>query len=114
MDSWSMGTVSVGWSWVGSACHLLYVHPCYLCSGTRFNNSLLTIGFVHQVTAAALGVLIASNHSRVDRWKVGRTTIQPQVWLSVLTTIMDGLMIFVLVDGGTVYFWRQALHGIKV
>jgi hypothetical protein len=42
------------------------------------------------------------------------TTIQPQVWLSVLTTIMDGLMVFLLVDGGTVYFWRQALHGIKV
>jgi hypothetical protein len=69
---------------------------------------------VHLVTVAAVGVLIASNQSPVDKWRIGRTTIQPQVWLSVLTTIMDGLMVFVLVDGGTAYFWRQALHGIKV
>lgn len=66
------------------------------------------------MTAAALGVLVASNRSPVDRWKVRKTTIQPQVWLSVLTTIMDGLMGFLLVDGGTAYFWRQTLHGIKL
>jgi hypothetical protein len=106
------------WARVGSIlliiCRMLSLAIRAFVYPKTFFLSFTTPNLLHPVTAAALGVLIVSNYTHVDRWRVGGTTIQPQVWLSVLTTIMDGLMVFVLVGGGTTYFWRQAFHGIKV
>lgn len=46
------------------------------------------------LTGAAVGVLLASRGSPIERWRVQNVQIQPQVWLSVLSTIMDGLTMF--------------------
>lgn len=40
--------------------------------------------------------------------------IQPQVWVSVLSTIMDALTVLALAEGTTIYFWRQAGRGTTV
>jgi hypothetical protein len=37
--------------------------------------------------------------------------IQPQVWLSVLTTIMDGVAMFALADAAAITYWRVAARG---
>ncbi|ORY19541.1 hypothetical protein BCR34DRAFT_133713 [Clohesyomyces aquaticus] len=73
-------------------------------------------GFVSLVaivllTFAALGLLLFSNASLVDSWRVNGIKIQPQVWLSILTTLMDGLTAFALVDGASTNFWRKTSKG---
>ncbi|KAF1979697.1 hypothetical protein BU23DRAFT_563091 [Bimuria novae-zelandiae CBS 107.79] len=50
------------------------------------------------LTGAAVGVLFASRGSPIERWRVQNVQIQPQVWLSVLSTIMDGLTMFAVAN----------------
>jgi hypothetical protein len=66
------------------------------------------------VTCASVGVLASSNGSPVDNWLVRGTEIQPQVWLSVLTVFMDGLLVIALAEGATISFWTQAVRGTTV
>jgi Protein of unknown function (DUF3176) len=66
------------------------------------------------VTAAAAGLVATSHNSPVEHWKVQGVSIQPQVWLSVLTTLMDGLAMFALAEGVTMLFWRVAGQGSTV
>ena len=63
------------------------------------------------LTAAAVGVLLASNNSPISRWKVRNVAIQPQVWLSVLATITDGLTMFALAKAAETTYWRAAARG---
>ncbi|OCL05145.1 hypothetical protein AOQ84DRAFT_391062 [Glonium stellatum] len=66
---------------------------------------------VISLTGASVAVLLASNGSAVNRWQVGNYKVQPQVYVSVLTLLMDALLAFGLADGLTIRFWRQAMHG---
>ncbi|KAF2184724.1 hypothetical protein K469DRAFT_739323 [Zopfia rhizophila CBS 207.26] len=63
------------------------------------------------LTVAAVGVLLASSGSPIDRWQVRNVNVQPQVWLSVLTTIMDGVTMFALMDAAAITYWQAAAHG---
>jgi hypothetical protein len=63
------------------------------------------------LTGAAVGVLLASRGSPIERWRVQNVQIQPQVWLSVLSTIMDGLTMFAVAKAAELTYWRTAAHG---
>lgn len=66
------------------------------------------------VTGAATALLIVSRGSPISRWHVRGMRIQPQVWLSILSTIMDALIIFALAEGATIAFWKHATRGTTV
>ncbi|KAF2132764.1 hypothetical protein P153DRAFT_382391 [Dothidotthia symphoricarpi CBS 119687] len=63
------------------------------------------------LTIAAVGVLLVSNGSPIDRWQIRNMKILPQVWLSILTTIMDGVTMFALADAARITYWRAAARG---
>jgi hypothetical protein len=63
------------------------------------------------LTGAAVGVLLASRGTAIEHWKVDNVRIQPQVWLSVLSTIMDGLTVFAVAKAAEMIFWRTAANG---
>lgn len=67
--------------------------------------------FVALLTAAAVGVLLASNGSPIERWRLQKVQIQPQVWLSVLSTLMNGLAFFALAKAAEFTFWRATARG---
>jgi hypothetical protein len=56
-------------------------------------------------------VLLASRGSPIERWRVQNVQIQPQVWLSVLSTIMDGLTMFAVAKAAEMTYWRTAARG---
>lgn len=66
------------------------------------------------MTGAAVVVLILSNESPVENWQVMRTNVQPQVWLSIFSTVTNALLDYALVEGLTIIFWRQAGRGTIV
>jgi len=57
-----------------------------------------------KVIDAAVGVLAVSNESPVDHWRMRDVAIQPRVWLSVLSTIVDALHLYALAEGATISF----------
>jgi hypothetical protein len=63
------------------------------------------------LTGAAVGVLFASRGSPIERWRVQNIQIQPQVWLSVLSTIMDGLTMFAVARAAEMTYCRSAARG---
>lgn len=67
-----------------------------------------------KVTGAAAAVLAVSNGSAVRDWQIRGVTIQPQVWLSVLATLMDSLVLYALFKGATITFWKRSMYGTKV
>jgi Protein of unknown function (DUF3176) len=69
---------------------------------------------ISAVTGAAAAVLAVSNGSPVRGWQVRGVTIQPQVWLSVLATLMDSLVIYALIQGAAITFWKRSIYGTKV
>ena len=66
------------------------------------------------LTGAAVGVLRVSRGSPIERWRVQNLQIQPQVWLSVLSTIMDGLTIFAAAKAAEMTYWRAAVRGTTI
>lgn len=72
---------------------------------------ITALTFIVLLTVAAVGVLIASGGSPIDRWQVRNVNIQPQVWLSILTTIMDGITMVALADAAVITYWRVAARG---
>jgi len=67
--------------------------------------------FIVLLTAAAVGVLLASRGSPIEQWTVGKVQVRPQVWLSVLSTIMDGLTMFAVAKAAELTYWRAAARG---
>jgi hypothetical protein len=63
------------------------------------------------LTAASVGVLFSSRGSPIDHWKIHKVNIQPQVWLSVLATITDGLTMVALANAAAVTYWCAAARG---
>jgi hypothetical protein len=63
------------------------------------------------LTGAAVGVLLASRGAPIERWRVQNVQVQPQVWLSVLSTIMDGLTMFAVAKAAEMTYWRTAARG---
>lgn len=63
------------------------------------------------LTSTAVGVLLASHRSPIEQWEVQDVQIQPQVWLSVLSTIMDGLTMFAFAKVAEITYWRTVAHG---
>ncbi len=66
------------------------------------------------MTGASVVVLILSNGKRVDSWSLNDVKVQPQVLLSILSTIMNAVMSYALIEGIAVFFWRQAGRGTTV
>lgn len=62
-------------------------------------------------TGASAGVLLASHGSTMDDWKIGRDNAQPHVYVSVFEMLMNFLILFALVEGVVIRFWRQLLRG---
>ncbi|KAF2466118.1 uncharacterized protein BDR25DRAFT_237763 [Lindgomyces ingoldianus] len=71
----------------------------------------LSLVAVFLLTVAAVVLLVLSNTTAVNKWQVKSVNIQPQVWLSVLSTLMDGLTAFALAGGATISFWRTTSRG---
>jgi hypothetical protein len=63
------------------------------------------------LTGASVGLLLASRGSPTEQWGVQNLQIQPQVWLSVLSTIMDGLTMFAFAKAAQMTYWRAATRG---
>ncbi|KAF2014965.1 hypothetical protein BU24DRAFT_410655 [Aaosphaeria arxii CBS 175.79] len=63
------------------------------------------------LTGASAGLLLASDGSSPDSWKVGNDNAQPQVYISVFEMSMNILILFALWNGMVVRFWREMLHG---
>ncbi|KAF2185841.1 hypothetical protein K469DRAFT_157361 [Zopfia rhizophila CBS 207.26] len=63
------------------------------------------------LTGVSAGILLASHGTAVEDWRVGDDNAQPQVYISLSEMIMNFLIIFTLMDGMTVRFWRQLIHG---
>ncbi|OAG09483.1 uncharacterized protein CC84DRAFT_1137177 [Paraphaeosphaeria sporulosa] len=63
------------------------------------------------LTGASAGILLASHGTTVDDWKVGHDNAQPHVYISVFEMAMNFLILFALVEGVVLRFWRQLLHG---
>ncbi|PSN65887.1 hypothetical protein BS50DRAFT_677221 [Corynespora cassiicola Philippines] len=70
--------------------------------------ALLSIVFL---TGASAVILLASNHSPLTKWKWGKVDIEPQVWLSILSTLMDGLTMFAFANGVAILYWRAVSRG---
>ncbi|KAF2454217.1 hypothetical protein BDY21DRAFT_107255 [Lineolata rhizophorae] len=66
------------------------------------------------LTGGAAAVLAASNESALSKWEVGKLPVQPQVWVSLLSTIMDALLVFALAEGVSCSFWRKAETGVTL
>jgi hypothetical protein len=66
------------------------------------------------VTGASIGILLASEGSSVEDWRVGSDNTQPQVYLSILEVVINSLTGFALVDGMVIRFWRQLQKGTTV
>lgn len=67
--------------------------------------------FIILLTGAAVGVLLSSRGSPISHWKSKNLHIQPTVWLSVLSIIMDGLTMFALAKAAEITYWRSAARG---
>jgi hypothetical protein len=85
--------------------HSISTRPLFPWQGA---SALLSIVLL---TAAAVSVLLASSGSPIERWKIRNVNIQPQVWLSVLSTISDGLTMFALAKAAEKTFWTAVARG---
>ncbi|KAF2452190.1 hypothetical protein P171DRAFT_426568 [Karstenula rhodostoma CBS 690.94] len=63
------------------------------------------------LTGASAGILLASHGTTMDDWKIGRDNAQPHVYISVFEMMMIFLILFALVEGVVIRFWRQLLQG---
>ncbi|KAF2502266.1 hypothetical protein BU16DRAFT_611952 [Lophium mytilinum] len=63
-------------------------------------------------TGASLGVLLASDGDLVSTWQVNN--VQPSVYLSAFSLIMDSLAAFAFAEGLVVRFWTQAMRGVFI
>ncbi|KAI9868625.1 MAG: hypothetical protein M1813_004475 [Trichoglossum hirsutum] len=59
--------------------------------------------------AAAVTVLVHSNGQQIHQWSV-----QPTVWLAVISAIAGACLHFALVQGVTITWWRKATHGSTI
>lgn len=60
----------------------------------------------HLGTGASAIVLILSDDSLlIENWQVMRTNIQPQVWVSIFSTVTNVLLDYALAEGLTIVFW---------
>ncbi|KAL1593134.1 hypothetical protein SLS60_010741 [Paraconiothyrium brasiliense] len=63
------------------------------------------------LTGASTGILLASHNTSTKDWKIGHDDAQPHVYISIFEMIMNFLILFALVDGVVLRFWRQLLQG---
>ncbi|KAJ4305897.1 hypothetical protein N0V90_001430 [Kalmusia sp. IMI 367209] len=69
------------------------------------------LSLVLLLTGASAGILLASHGTSLDDWKIGHDNAQPHVYISVFEMVMNFLILFALVDGVVIRFWRQLLQG---
>ncbi|KAH8656647.1 hypothetical protein BGZ60DRAFT_532226 [Tricladium varicosporioides] len=75
---------------------------------------IASLVFVVLLTATATAILAASDGSPLSDWQVLGSQVQPQVWLSVLTTLMDVMLVFGLAEGTMLKFWRHSSRGTSL
>ncbi|KAH7132670.1 hypothetical protein B0J11DRAFT_577572 [Dendryphion nanum] len=63
------------------------------------------------LTCASTGILLASDGSTPENWKVGDDNAQPFVYVSIFEMIMICLILFAFVEGMVIKFWCELLHG---
>jgi hypothetical protein len=87
-----------------------FIHPTFQPTLFPLQGPVALLAIV-LLTGAAVGVLLASRDSPTEQWRVQNLQIQPQVWLSVLSTIMDALTMFAAAKAAEVTYWRTAIRG---
>jgi hypothetical protein len=85
-------------------------HPTFQSTSFPLQGPVALLAII-LLTGAAVGLLLASRGSPIERWRVQNLQIQPQVWLSVLSTIMDGLTMFAFAKAAQMTYWRAATRG---
>lgn len=63
------------------------------------------------LTGASAAILLVSDGTSLEDWKIGDDNAQPHVYVSVFEMIMNFLILFALANGVVIKFWRQLLHG---
>jgi hypothetical protein len=66
------------------------------------------------VMSFSVVIILCSDGKLVDDWYILKIKIQPQVWVTVLSTLSNMMLIFAFAEGLTIRFWRQAGQGAAV
>lgn len=120
--AWQPGIwAQLPWQGLGSL-FLVVLRQFFPFSSIRFrigNPDLQIERFINHeleriVTGASAGIIALSHDTLIDRWRVGRIEIQPQVWLAVFSTIINALLAFSLTLGVSINFWKRAGRGTTV
>lgn len=135
IPAWNQNLLTLSWNTRGSpafglSCLGRGSAPCFLLFSVSFSLSRLFVfrseilickfeRFINHeleriVTGASTGIIALSHDSLIDRWRVGRIEIQPQVWLAVFSTIINALLAFSLTLGVSINFWKRAGRGTTV
>ncbi|KAH7386019.1 hypothetical protein BKA66DRAFT_67582 [Pyrenochaeta sp. MPI-SDFR-AT-0127] len=72
------------------------------------------LGLVVLWTTGSAIIIVFSNGTRPDEWKIGNDPVQPQVYISVFEMIMNLLMFYALAEGIVIAWWRRLLHGTSL
>lgn len=72
------------------------------------------LGLVVLLTVGSAVIILFSNGTSPDEWKIGRDPVQPQVYVSVFEMIMNLLMFCALTEGVVIAWWRKMLLGTVV
>ncbi|KAF2269829.1 hypothetical protein CC78DRAFT_240507 [Lojkania enalia] len=62
------------------------------------------------LTGVSAGILLASDGSTLEYWRVGRDNTQPPVYISFLEMIINMLIFAALAEGVVLYFWRSLIR----
>jgi hypothetical protein len=50
----------------------------------------------------------------ISQWRIAGITLQPQVCVSILSTVANALLGFAFAEGLVIYFWKHAIFGTTV
>ncbi len=82
-----------------------------LCRRPLEPEHLLSTNTLSAVTAAAIGIVLASDGKPTDEWSGNR---QPGVLLAYTSTLANAVMAVALSEAVVVGYWTRALRGVPV
>lgn len=50
----------------------------------------------------------------IEDWQILSLNAQPQVWVSILSTVTNALLEYAFIEGLAILFWNQAVRGTMV
>ena len=85
-----------------------------LCMGKQILGYNAGLANDRTVTGVNAGILLASDGSNPNHWKIGSDNAQPSVYVSIFEMITIFLTLFALTNGMVIKFWRQMMRGTTV